>query len=193
MAFGIVLLGYLLGSIPSGILLARAFSLPDPRGFASGNIGASNLTRLGGKKIGFLTLLCDALKVVLPLLAALFLFPGNSQLHAAIAVAGVFGHCVPVFLKFKGGKGVATSAGALFVLAPLPSVVGLAVWLALFFWKRITSLAALGSSATVPIAILFYQGIGPIFYAACGITLLVFVRHSQNIQSLLRGTERSFR
>src|SRR3989344_5188233 len=189
----LLLLSYLLGGIPTGILLARAFRLQDPRTFASGNIGASNLTRLGGKRLGLLTLVGDAVKGILPLVGAFLLAPESRGLHSAVALFAVIGHCFPIYLGFRGGKGVATAAGVLLVLAPLEASIGVAAWIGVFFWKRITSLAALVSSALIPCVLAILRGPGaPETLAAATIGAVVIFRHQQNIRDLLAGRERSF-
>lgn len=193
MAIALILASYLLGAVPTGLILAHAFGLQDPRTFASGNIGAANLARLGGKKLGLFTLLGDAMKGIVPVFLASRIFPDRPDVQALTGLAAVVGHCFPVYLKFKGGKGVATSLGVLLLLAPLETLIAVGVWLAVFFWKRITSLAALVASACIPALVAAQRGVQAEFFAAAGIAAIVFYRHKQNIRELLRGTERSFR
>lgn len=184
--------GYLLGSVSSAILVCRLMALPDPRAHGSGNPGATNVLRVGGKKAGAVTLFGDMLKGLLPVLAAQWL-GASSTLVAGVAVAAILGHLFPVFFGFRGGKGVATALGAL-LGASWP--VGLAVmltWLIVFGLSRISSLSALSAFVLAPLYAWWLQG-EAVFVAAVGlITLLLIWRHRSNIRKLLGGTEGGFR
>jgi acyl phosphate:glycerol-3-phosphate acyltransferase len=186
------LLAYFFGSIPSGILVARAMGLEDPRRFGSGNIGASNLTRLGGRKVGGATFVLDFLKGLVPVLAARFYSPGDPSLAYLAALLAVAGHCYSVFLRFQGGKGVATTVGAFCILAPLPMAAALAAWGLVFYATRTTSLAAL---VAVPILLCVHVAAGSdhlLIFAAFISALLVVRRHKSNLLDLISGHERSF-
>ncbi len=187
-----VLAAFLLGSIPSGVLLARAMGLGDPREFGSGNIGASNLTRLGGKKLGALTFLCDFLKGLIPPLCVILFFPDAPGLAAAAGFASVFGHCYSIFLKFDGGKGVATTAGALMILSPVATLIGLCIWAFIFYLERISSLAAMVALLAIIISLGALQADKTTMLAATACCLVVIRRHDTNLVSLLNSVERKF-
>ena len=177
--------GYLLGSIPFGLLITRAAGLGDVRNIGSGNIGATNVLRTGNKGLAALTLILDALKGAAAVLIAGIFGPEL----AFIAGFGAFlGHLFPVWLGFKGGKGVATYLGVLAGLAWKVALVFAAVWLAVAFIMRYSSLAALVASVAVPLT-LFY--LGRIDYAVlfAVMTVIVFIKHRANISRLLAGTE----
>jgi glycerol-3-phosphate acyltransferase PlsY len=191
--FGLYLFAYLLGSIPSGILIAKQFSLVDPRSYASGNIGASNMTRLGGKKIGVITLVADLLKGAIPTLICCFFFPGEARVLAIVGFLAVFGHCFPIYTFFLGGKGVATSIGVLIFFSPIALGLWVTTWLITFGLSKITSLAALISNLAA-LALLFTKGVSiEIIYSYLAITALIYFRHAKNIRDLWLGTERSFK
>ncbi|MCF3948287.1 glycerol-3-phosphate 1-O-acyltransferase PlsY [Acidiphilium sp. AL] len=182
---GFALLGYLLGSIPFGLILTRTAGLGDIRKVGSGNIGATNVLRTGHKGLAALTLLLDALKGVLAVLLT------HNEGRWIAVVAGLFaviGHLYPVWLGFKGGKGVAVGLGVLLAEAFPVGLIACAVWLAVAFWKRMSSLAALTAFATAPIiALLFGDWRVAIF--AVPIAILVFHKHHANIERLRAGTE----
>lgn len=188
----VILAAFLLGSIPSGILLSRLHGLSDPRTIGSGNIGASNMTRLGGKKLGALTLLCDALKGLILVVPLKIYLPDATYLPAIAGAMAILGHCYSIFLRFRGGKGVATAAGVLLFLAPAPTAIGLATWLIIFLVTRITSFAALTSAIVIPTVMLFLGTPYPELFLAIFAALIIFRRHETNIESLLHGRERSF-
>lgn len=177
--------GYLLGSIPFGLLLTRAAGLGDVRKIGSGNIGATNVLRTGNKKLAALTLLLDALKgTAAVLIAGLY---GPDQ--ALMAGLGAFlGHLFPVWLGFKGGKGVATYLGVLIAVAWQGALVFAAVWLATAFLTRYSSLAALIAAVAVPVALylLGFVQAGEFFIV---MSVIVFVKHRANIARLVSGTE----
>lgn len=179
--------GYLVGSIPFGVLLARVFGLGDLRKVGSGNIGATNVLRTGNKGAAALTLLLDALKGAVPV------WIGWRYGPEAAAVAGlgaVLGHCFPVWLGFRGGKGVATFLGALLALDWMAFLVFAAVWLGVAFATRYSSLAALVASV-VALAVTLWAGAWPLVatVALVALVALVIQRHHQNIARLRAGTE----
>jgi glycerol-3-phosphate acyltransferase PlsY len=183
---GALVVGYLFGSIPSGYLLARAAGFGDVRTIGSGNIGATNVLRTGNKGLAALTLIFDALKGAVPVWLAshyLGLYP------ALLAGLGaLLGHLFPVWLGFKGGKGVATYLGVLIALAWQGAIVFAVAWLLVAFVTRFSSLAALVAAVAVPIA-LFWMGreqIGELFAV---MSAIVFIKHRANISRLMAGTE----
>lgn len=180
---------YLVGAIPFGVLFARAGGVHDLRQRGSGNIGATNVLRTAGKKAAVLTLLADALKGYLPVLLAR-LMGFDETIVALAATAALAGHIFPVYLKFKGGKGVATGFGV--VLAFLPQVAGavLVTWLLTVAIFRYSSLAAVTACVALPLFTLYFQPT-PV---ACVFSLLagsmILYRHKDNIQRLLKGAEK---
>jgi glycerol-3-phosphate acyltransferase PlsY len=143
----LVPVGYLSGSVPFGVLLTRLLAGKDVRAAGSGNIGASNVARVAGKKVGALVLLLDAAKGSLPVLLALALAPAEPAVAAAAGAAAFVGHVFPVWLRFRGGKGVATALGVLAVLLPWAALAGAAVWVALVAATRVASVGSLAAGA----------------------------------------------
>lgn len=185
MSAALVALGYLLGSIPFGVLLTRWFAGKDVRASGSGNIGATNVTRVAGKKVGAAVLLLDAGKGALPVLLAMRLQPLEYRVHAVVALAAFLGHVFPVWLEFKGGKGVATAAGVLAVLLPLAAAAGFGVFVLLVAIFRVASIGSLAGGVTA-IAVSFFLG-KPIEYPVLGVVLLglMVFTHRGNIARLL--------
>jgi glycerol-3-phosphate acyltransferase PlsY len=185
----LVALGYLAGSIPFGVLLTKWFAGKDVRAGGSGNIGATNVARVAGKKIGAVVLLLDAAKGALPVMLAMRLQPQEYRVHAAVALAAFLGHVFPVWLKFKGGKGVATAAGVLAVLVPIAALAGFAVFVVLVAIFRVASIGSLAGAITA-LAVSFFLG-KPIEYPLLGALLLVMMiyTHRGNIQRLLARRE----
>lgn len=179
---------YLVGSISAAILVCKAMRLPDPRSEGSGNPGATNVLRVGGKTAAAITLIGDALKGFIPVFIASKL--GASPLIIGLtAIAAVLGHLYPVFFQFKGGKGVATSFGAIFGIAWLAGLLTITTWLALSLTFRISSLAALGSLVALPLYL--WITTKSVILVICGVFIacLVFIRHKANISRLLSGEE----
>jgi glycerol-3-phosphate acyltransferase PlsY len=177
--------GYLLGSIPFGLLLTRAVGGPDIRAIGSGNIGATNVLRTGRKGLAAVTLLCDALKGTVAVLMAAHFGPGA----ALIAGLGAFlGHLFPVWLRFKGGKGVATYIGVLLGLYWPAALAFCAIWLVVAAVFRFSSLAALIASAMTPLALWLF-GLPTVAAVFTLLTLLLWIKHRENIARLLNGTE----
>ena len=178
--------GYLLGSIPFGLLLTKAAGGPDVRTIGSGNIGATNVLRTGRKGLAALTLLLDALKgTAAVLIAAVY---GGYEASLAAGLAAFLGHLFPVWLKFKGGKGVATYIGLLLGVYWPAMLIFCAVWLTVAFATRYSSLAALTASALTPPALYLLGRPGPaaVFFA---LSLLLWFMHRTNIRRLMNGTE----
>jgi acyl phosphate:glycerol-3-phosphate acyltransferase len=180
------LLGYLLGSIPFGLILTRAAGLGDIRGIGSGNIGATNVLRTGSKGLAAATLLLDGLKGAVAILLARRLGGDEAMLWAG--VGAVIGHAFPIWLGFKGGKAVATSYGVLIAASWPVGLCAGAVWLAMAAVTRTSSLAALVSFALAPVLAAVLAD-PTIVKLALSIAVLVFIRHHENIRRLLAGTE----
>ena len=188
----VVGIAYLAGSISSAILVARVLGLPDPRSGGSGNPGATNMLRLGGKKAAATTLIGDMLKGVLPALLGHAAGLGPVAL-VTVALAAVLGHLYPVFFGFRGGKGVATGVGAL-LAASWPIGVAIAgTWLAVFGLTRISSLAALAGFILGPLYAWWLVGEPAVVGVVALISALLIWRHRSNIRNLLDGTEGAFR
>ena len=181
-----VVIGYLLGSIPFGLLLTRWAGLGDVRSIGSGNIGATNVLRTGSKKIAAATLLCDMLKGALPVLAFRWFCGDTEGLIAGLAAFA--GHLFPVWLGFKGGKGVATYLGVLFGLTWMLALGVVAVWMAMAFLFKRSSLAALTATALAPAAALL-TGRAQLAGALLLLGAAIWIMHRANIARLLAGTE----
>jgi glycerol-3-phosphate acyltransferase PlsY len=179
-------LGYLLGSIPFGLLLTRMAGLGDLRSIGSGNIGATNVLRTGNKKLAAVTLLLDALKATAAAVIAQMLFGQNAGLLAGFAA--FIGHLFPIWLGFKGGKGVATYIGTLLGVAPMMVLVFAAVWLAVAFISRYSSLSALIATLVIPV-VLWILGVEEAALVTAAMTAITFWRHRPNIERLIAGTE----
>lgn len=182
----VLVLGYLLGSIPFGLILTRFAGLGDLRSIGSGNIGATNVLRTGNKKLAAVTLLLDALKATAAALIAQAVFGHNAGLLAGFAA--FIGHLFPVWLGFKGGKGVATYIGTLLGVAPLMVLVFAAVWLSVAFITRYSSLSALVATLVIPVA-LWILGVEEAALVTAAMTVITYWRHKQNIERLIAGTE----
>jgi acyl phosphate:glycerol-3-phosphate acyltransferase len=184
----LVLLGYVLGSVPTGYLVGRALGV-DVREVGSGNIGTANVLRAAGKRAAILTLAGDMVKGLIPVVVAR-LATENSWLIAAVALAAVVGHCWPVFLRFKGGKAVATGAGTTIGLAPLVGLGLFAFWWAVVLLSRYTSLGAISVMVVSPVVFwLTGQPLPYILYTVVGGALVLW-RHRENARALIKGTER---
>ena len=182
---------YLLGSIPFGVLITRAGGAGDVRSIGSGNIGATNVLRTGRKDLALLTLLADAAKGAIPVLVARWLFP-ETPLPYIAGGAAFIGHLFPVWLGFKGGKGVATFYGVLFAAAWPVGIVAAVAWLASFAVTRISSLSALVAALAAPVAAWLTGQVWACVGLVTIMALLIFVRHHENISRLLKGQEPRF-
>ncbi len=181
-----LILGYFFGAIPFGLLLTKAAGMGDVRAIGSGSIGATNVLRTGSKKMAFATLLADVLKGAIPVLIALYFAEQN---HAMAAGFGAFiGHIFPIWLKFKGGKGVATYLGVLFGILWPVALVFAVTWLATAYLKKISSLAALVACTVVAIAGYFLSG-WPMFVFLAILAIIIFWAHRENISRIAAGTE----
>lgn len=185
-SFIAVLIGYICGSIPFGLLLAKAAGLGDVRSIGSGNIGATNVLRTGNKKIAALTLLLDGLKGAVPVL--LLTQFGGPQAGMIAGLAAMAGHIFPLWLGFKGGKGVATSLGVLFGLYWPLGLIFAALWLGLAFVFRFSSLAGLATSALTPLWAYLMDRPDLVIPTAL-IALVIWIMHRTNIERLMKGDE----
>ena len=181
-----LLIGYLLGSIPFGLLLTRSAGAPDVRSIGSGNIGATNVLRTGRKDLAAATLLLDALKGTAAVLIGRWLAPEDGALIAGFAA--FIGHILPVWLNFKGGKGVATFLGALFGLHWPSGLIFCAVWLGVAAIWRFSSLSALVASLVAP-GVLFFSGQGGAALVVAVMAAILWRKHRENIARLVAGTE----
>ena len=180
------LLGYLLGSIPFGLILTRIAGTEDLRSIGSGSIGATNVLRTGNKKLAASTMLLDALKGTVAVLVCRHLFGADAGILAGFAA--FIGHIFPVWIGFKGGKGVATYIGILLGLAPLMALLFAVLWIAIAYFSRYSSLSALVATLVIPVALWI---LGPEKTAAVMtlMTAITWWKHSANISRLMSGTE----
>ena len=183
--FIIGIISYLMGSIPFGFILTRIFLKKDIREIGSGNIGATNALRTGNKLIGYSTLILDVLKAVIPVLYVKINFPDVVYISALFAFIG---HVFPVWLKFKGGKGVATYVGILFSLNIIFGLVFSICWLIIFFISKYSSLASLIGSLSIPVYILILEGLENVFFYVI-MFILIFFTHRENIKRLKNKEE----
>ena len=194
LAFVVFLLAaYLVGAIPTGVILTRLAGGEDIRKTGSGNIGATNVYRTAGRKLGIITLLGDCLKGAIPMLIAIPLFHPPTGGLALVGLAAFIGHCYPVYLGFKGGKGVATALGVFLVLSP-QAILGAFALFALVLWRwRYISLASISAAAAIPFLVLLFERSLPLFLVAAVIAGVVIWRHRSNIDRLLGGSENKFK
>lgn len=187
-----VVVAYLFGSLSTAIIVCKLMGLPDPRSQGSKNPGATNVLRYGGKKAAIITLAGDALKGLLPVLAARLLGQGHGNLEV-IALAAFFGHLYPVFFQFKGGKGVATALGVFFALSLPVALCMVATWMLMAFVFNISSLAALTAAALAPVYVWYWEP-DPAFIGMAIIMSAVLIwRHRSNIKNLVSGSEGKIR
>ncbi|MGV2098760.1 glycerol-3-phosphate 1-O-acyltransferase PlsY [Rhizobium sp. 21-4511-3d] len=186
MALVAAVVGYLLGSIPFGLILTRAAGLGDVRNIGSGNIGATNVLRTGNKKLAAATLLLDALKATVA--AWIMAYVAGPEAGAIAGLFAFLGHLFPVWLGFKGGKGVATYIGTLLGIAPLFVLVFAAIWLAVAFIFRYSSLAALTAMLVIPVALWIF-GAEKVAAVMAIMSVISYYKHKANISRLLSGTE----
>jgi glycerol-3-phosphate acyltransferase PlsY len=186
------LAAYLMGSVPFAVVCSRLFGLADPRSYGSGNPGATNVLRSGNKAAAAATLFGDMAKGALAVFLAQRYGPkfGLAQgLTGVVALAVFFGHVYPVFLKFKGGKGVATAAGVLLAIDPLLGLITVGIWLGVAFVLRYSSLAALIAAAAAPLIAFLFWGGGILSVVVGIIAITLIARHWANLQRLMAGTE----
>ncbi len=186
-----VITAYLIGSVSFAVIVSRAYRLPDPREYGSGNPGATNVLRSGRKSAAVLTLLGDSIKGWLAVfVAGQWMSDGTEMAMALAAVAVILGHMVPVFHGFKGGKGVATALGVLLALSPYLGLGVLTTWIIIAVFFRYSSLAALISALfAVFFTLILFNVAHPFFFAVVVIAALLIWRHRSNIRNLLEGKE----
>jgi glycerol-3-phosphate acyltransferase PlsY len=185
----LLIAAYLIGSLSSAIILCKLAGLPDPRTQGSGNPGATNVLRFGGKKLAATVLLLDVLKGVIPVVVAHALSLPMEWV-AATALAAFLGHLFPVFFQFKGGKGVATALGGFIALSPSLAGVALLTWLLVFLISRISSLSAILAAAMTPVYSLWLIDSLTARWIILAMALLLVIRHHGNIRRLLSGEEK---
>lgn len=188
-SISLIIFAYLLGSVSAAIITCKVMGLPDPRTTGSNNPGATNVMRIGGKKAAVITLLGDMLKGLLPVLIAR-LFTAEELTLAVVAVAAFLGHLYPVFFGFKGGKGVATSLGAIAGVSWPVALAMIVTWLIVAYGFKISSMAALVASALSPFYFWWFSGSMTYMITGTFIAILLIWRHRSNIQRLLEGTEK---
>lgn len=202
MLFLFIIISYLIGSIPTGLLLARAIGGGDIRKAGSGNIGATNVTRLLGKKLGLITLLGDVLKAAIPMLAVYWYFAHTGRAISAQEVdlavslcggAAFLGHIFPVYLKFKGGKGVATALGVFIILEPVAVLISLFLFTGIVYVSGFVSVGSLLVSALMTLWIWLLGGSPNHVFLAFFIAVFIWLKHMDNINRLLEGTEKSWK
>jgi glycerol-3-phosphate acyltransferase PlsY len=184
----LVIFAYLLGSIPTGLLLSRALAGKDPRQQGSRNIGATNVMRTVGKALGVITLLGDVLKGLIPVVIALWLVKEKFWV-AGTGLAAFLGHCFPIYLRFKGGKGVATALGIFLPLAPIAVVLDIFFFVGVAATSRIVSVGSILAAAAMPVLIwLLGYPLPSVILGIC-VAVLIIYRHKENIERLLAGRE----
>jgi len=200
---GVLLGSYLLGSIPFGYVAGKIRGI-DIRKIGSGNIGATNVVRVLGKRYGYSVFVLDflkgfsAVKISMSIATDARLEWASPEIFGILAaIASVIGHSFPVWLKFRGGKGVATSAGALFGLIPLAALIGIVIWVLVFWFTRYVSVASVVAAATLPLVILIMTRLNQIhgnalFYSSLGLAAVVMWRHRSNFSRLMHGSEPRF-
>ncbi len=191
MTFLLILFAYFMGSIPTGVVLTKAFSKVDIRTQGSRNIGATNVYRTAGKKLGVLALLGDILKGVIPVVLA----RGTLESHfwiGAVALVAFLGHIYPIFLKFKGGKGVATGLGIFLALSPLPTLLAAIVFVLVVFRWRYISLGSLTAAAAFVVFLALLDPHKIYIPFAFIVAALIFYRHRENLERLMEGRENKF-
>jgi glycerol-3-phosphate acyltransferase PlsY len=196
--WGLPIFAYLLGSIPWGLVLTRLCSSADIKRQGSGNIGATNVSRVAGPTLGLLTFTGDVLKGAVPVYLALRFALQNQGVNdlflSVVSLAAFFGHLYPLFMKFKsGGKGVATTAGCLVILAPLACLMALSAFIIFLLLSRRVSAGSLAAGIVLPIAVWFATNSWGITGAAATMSVFIFMRHTENIKRLISGTEPTFK
>jgi glycerol-3-phosphate acyltransferase PlsY len=196
----IALFGYLLGSVPTGLILSKLFTKVDPRKIGSKNIGATNIFRTAGKTLGILTLIGDVLKGVIPIGIAMqwgLTDQWGVSANLWVAIAGLcpfLGHVFPIFLGFKGGKGVATALGVYLLISPTAVLIELLLFLGIVWKWRFVSLGSITCAITIPILIAFFRSDSRAYFIlSVIIAALILYRHQPNISRLLQGTENKWR
>lgn len=185
----LVLFSYLIGAIPFGLLLGRLFADVDVRSMGSGNIGATNVNRVLGRKLGAATLACDVLKGLLMVLLARILLGDDMISMMWVGCAAFLGHCFPIYLRFRGGKGVATSFGVLAPISLKACLLGVAVWILVVRLSKVSALGALVASIVMPLALYYFERSITLSLIFVFMMSILVVRHRDNIQRLKSKTE----
>ena len=196
--WGFPVFAYLLGSIPWGIVFTRLYSSADIKRQGSGNIGATNVSRVAGPTLGLLTFTGDVLKGAVPVYLALRFAIQNQGANdlflSVVSLAAFFGHLYPLFMKFKnGGKGVATTAGCFVILAPLACLMALSAFIIVLLLSRRVSAGSLAAGIVLPIVVWLATNTWEITAAAATMSVFIFIRHTENIKRLISGTEPKFK
>ena len=188
-------IGYLLGSIPFGFVIGKMVGA-DVRKKGSQNIGATNVSRVLGKKLGFLTLVCDCLKSIVPMIIAVKVLPESDTKELVVAATGVMavvGHMFPLYLKFRGGKGVATGLGVFLYLSPAAIGISLLVFIGSVALSGFVSVGSLLASGLIPLWLYILGASKATIIAASFIAVLIWLKHHENIGRLIRGEEKSWK
>lgn len=185
----LVLAAYAIGSIPTGYWLGKAWHGIDIRKFGSGNLGATNVFRVLGKGPGIITLILDILKGLLPVMASHHMFPGMTEPALLSGIAAIAGHATSPFVGFKGGKGVATSAGVFIALLPIPAMIAILVFVACLMITKIVSISSMSGAIAMAIAAAFLSPTRPLVWMTFAIAAFVFWTHRANLRRLRAGTE----
>ncbi len=186
-----LLITYLIASIPFGYIVGKLFG-KDITKEGSGNIGATNVARTIGKKAGLLVLFLDALKGFIPVYYAHHYFFYNSKAIMLVAITAIIGHCFSIFMGFRGGKGVATGFGVLLALSPLSAFIVFLFWLGVFLVSGYVSLASILASSIAWVVIYYIEKDIYISFAALVVSIIIVLKHSSNIERLIKGTESRF-
>ncbi|HOK08665.1 MAG TPA: glycerol-3-phosphate 1-O-acyltransferase PlsY [Candidatus Hydrogenedens sp.] len=188
-----ILIGYVLGSVPTGLWIGIVFYKKDIRKFGSGNIGATNAFRVLGKIPGIISLAIDVLKGFIPVLLAKLILVNYPYLPLMVGISAIFGHLFSIFLLFKGGKGVATGTGVYLALAPIPTLIAGIVFLVMAFSTRMVSVGSITSAIALAILVSIIHSNDVIFVIiTLSIAILVIYKHRSNIQRIIRGEENKF-
>ncbi len=193
--FLFLIVTYLIAAIPFGLLVSEIFAGKDIREFGSKNIGATNVARVLGKKLGFITLILDGLKGAVMVVIARFIFSYADGLNIFLsltAAVAVIGHIYPVYLKFKGGKGVATTLAVLFAVNPIIGLVNLISWIAIFLITRTSAISALGAIVITTIFALYSKALTEEILLCIFLMVIIFIRHKENIARIKAGKENKF-
>ncbi len=188
----IVLISYCIGGIPFGLIIGHLFGKTDIRRQGSGNIGAANVSRTVSKSLGVLTLALDICKGALSVLLAFWIVQGEPFWYGVAGVSAIVGHIFPIYLRFKGGKGYATTIGAFLMLTPIAMLISVLVFFVIAIPTRIVSIGSISSSVALPIIMLFFLDYRLFIPFAIIAALLIVLRHTSNIKNLLSGTEPKF-
>lgn len=180
---------YLMGSIPTGIIIAKILRGEDPRTMGSRNIGATNVSRSAGKVAGILTLLADAMKGAVPTLAAWYIDPRAVLLISLVGISAFIGHLFPVFLAFRGGKGVATALGVMLVVSPIATLLSAFIFLVVVMIKRYVSLGSIMAAALLPVFLAILPQSRAYVSMGIAVAVLIIIKHKDNIKRLAAGTE----